>query len=399
VDAPAYNKFDENESIRIDDDSVIIDNLKYVNWTANHLYKTGSFDDTGYNTNESDYFVTSGKKCTLLRVDSGDIELQNALDDGSRATDRDPVIEITVANIINSGVTPYGGNTDYAKNNSVFYSFGDYVKTNSNTSYTNVFYDGDCYLGLFIYNASHTYYSAKYHSHMDPFVYAVPIYSKVDLRATSGDLYPYINDQKKYYFQDTPVSFNGYNQEHSAYLYNSAYHQTPIADKLVAIDWTTQPSEKYDTRVIYSNEKTNNEQIDSWLMFKSANYMDVDTRYGEITNLRLFKNTLVFWQEYATGMLSVNERTMIQDANATNIILGNGDVLQRYDYLTTTYGSAKNKRCETQSDTTLYWWDYIKGEILGYSGGQSVQPLSKVKNISNYVRSNDKQPEPAVTYD
>jgi len=195
------------------------------------------------------------------------------------------------------------------------------------------------------------------------------------------------------------VSFNGYNQEHSAYLYNPAYHQTPIADKLVAIDWTTQPSEKYDTRVIYSNEKTNNEQIDSWLMFKSANYMDVDTRYGEITNLRLFKNTLVFWQEHATGTLSVNERTIIQDANATNIILGNGDVLQRYDYLTTIYGSAENKRCETQSDTTLYWWDYMNGEILGYSGGQSVQPLSKVKNISNYVRSNDKQLEPAVTYD
>lgn len=400
VDSPEYNKFDENESIRIDDDSVIIDSLKYVNWTANHLYKTGSFDDNGYNTNETDYFVTSGKKCTLLRINSGDVELKDAVFSPSvNAKTTDPTIEITVANIVNQNVVPYGGTTNYAKNNSIFYSFGDYVKTNNNTSYTNVFYDGDCYLGLFVYNASHTYYSAKYHSFMAPFVYAVPIYSRIDLRATSGDLYPYINNQKKYYFQDTPVTFNGYNQEHSAYLYNPAYHQTPIADKLVAIDWTTQPSEKYDTRVIYSNEKTNNEQIDSWLMFKSANYMDVDTRYGEITNLRLFKNTLVFWQEYATGMLSVNERTMIQDANATNIILGNGDVLQRYDYLTTTYGSAKNKRCETQSDTTLYWWDYTKGEILGYSGGQSVQPLSKVKNISNYVRSNDKQPEPAVTYD
>ena len=113
----------------------------------------------------------------------------------------------------------------------------------------------------------------------------------------------------------------------------------------------------------------------------------------------MFKNSLVFWQERATGVLSVNERTMIQDANNTNIILGNGDVLQRYDYLTTIYGSAENKRCETQSDTTLYWWDYMNGEILGYSGGQSVQPLSKVKNISNYIRSNNKQPEPAVTYD
>jgi len=79
----------------------------------------------------------------------------------------------------------------------------------------------------------------------------------------------------------------------------------------------------------------------------SANYLDVDTRYGEITDLRLFKNTLMFWQKDATGVLSVNERTMLQDVNDTNIILGNGDVLQRYDYLTTEYGMAPEQMCET----------------------------------------------------
>lgn len=401
VSSPEYNKFDNGSSIIIDDDSTIIGNLKYVNWSTNNLYKDGEFNDTNYSTSDYKLFVASGKKCILIYLQDK-IEPRNtstyAQESGSGASNIP--VPITISNIINNSVTPYGGSSDEAKNNSIFYSFGNYyIPSQLSLQNTRRVYDGDEYLGLFIYNSCHTYNSAVYKSSTQSIVYAVPVYSRVDLKGTYGDLYPYISNSKKYYLQDAPVSFNGYNQEHSAYLYNPAYNQTPIADKLVAIDWTTQPSEKYDTRVIYSNEKTNNEQIDSWLMFKSANYMDVDTRYGEITNLRLFKNTLVFWQEYATGMLSVNERTMIQDANATNIILGNGDVLQRYDYLTTTYGSAKNKRCETQSDTTLYWWDYIKGEILGYSGGQSVQPLSKVKNISNYVRSNDKQLEPAVTYD
>jgi hypothetical protein len=35
----------------------------------------------------------------------------------------------------------------------------------------------------------------------------------------------------------------------------------------------------------------------------------------------------MFWQKNAVGILAVNERTMLQDVNNTNIILGNGDVL------------------------------------------------------------------------
>lgn len=246
------------------------------------MYKTGQFDDNHYNTDEPNYFVTAGKKCALLRITQNDITLGDApFDPQVSATINDPTIEITVASIVNDDVTPYGGDSDYARNNSMFYSTGDYVKVVGTTrSYTNTFYDGDCYLGLFIYNSSHTYYSSKYHSHETPFVYAVPVYSKIDLKGTSGDLYPYINHNKKYYFQDKPVSFLDYSQQHSAYIYNTAYGQMPIADKLAAIDWNAQSSEKYDTRIIYSNEKTNNEQTDSWLTFKSANYMDVDTRYG-----------------------------------------------------------------------------------------------------------------------
>ena len=402
IDSPEYNQFDNNGSIRINDDTVPIDTFQYINWSTSNLYMEGEFNDGGYVTESQSNLVSTGKKGMIL-------QLQDQLSPRSISTLRNNdylteeyinIVPITVASIINTSVVPYGGDTTTARNNSIFYSFGDYVNLlDPNVSDTNIFYDGDCYFGLFIYNSSHIYYSSQYKSTTYGIVYAVPLYSTIDLKAVCGDLYPKIQSNKKYYFQDVPVSIDGYIQEHSAYIYNDAYSQTPVADKHTAIDWSTNQSEKFDTRIIYSNEKTNNELIDSWLTFKSANYLDVDTRYGEITNLRLFKNTLVFWQEYATGILSVNERTMIQDANDTNIILGNGDVLQRYDYITTLYGSAKEKPCDAQSNTTLYWWDYNKGEILGYSGGQSVQPLNKVKNISNFIRVNNKINKPAAVYD
>jgi DNA repair exonuclease SbcCD ATPase subunit len=44
-----------------------------------------------------------------------------------------------------------------------------------------------------------------------------------------------------------------------------------------------------------SEEKKNGEYIDKWLKFKPANFLDVDTRYGEITALKLFKDKMIFW--------------------------------------------------------------------------------------------------------
>jgi len=50
-----------------------------------------------------------------------------------------------------------------------------------------------------------------------------------------------------------------------------------------------------DTRVRYSNQKSNKEAVDSWLTFKAANYIDVDAQYGEITHLDTFNDNLIFF--------------------------------------------------------------------------------------------------------
>ena len=48
-------------------------------------------------------------------------------------------------------------------------------------------------------------------------------------------------------------------------------------------------------RIVSSEAKSNNEMLDSWTKFKVANYLDVDTKYGPITNLKAFKNKLYYW--------------------------------------------------------------------------------------------------------
>lgn len=166
VSSPEYNKFDNGSSIIIDDDSTIIGNLKYVNWSTNNLYKDGEFNDTGYSTSDYKTFVASGKKCILIYLQDK-IEPRNtstyAQESGSGAS-HIPV-PITISNIINNSVTPYGGSSDEAKNNSIFYSFGNYyIPSQLSLQNKRRVYDGDEYLGLFIYNSCHTYNSAVYKS-------------------------------------------------------------------------------------------------------------------------------------------------------------------------------------------------------------------------------------------
>jgi hypothetical protein len=63
------------------------------------------------------------------------------------------------------------------------------------------------------------------------------------------------------------------------------------------------------------------------LKFDDNNYIDVDSRFGQITNMRLFKDKLLFWQEHATGILSVNERTVLNDIENNDIVVGTGGTL------------------------------------------------------------------------
>jgi hypothetical protein len=121
-------------------------------------------------------------------------------------------------------------------------------------------------------------------------------------------------------------------------MYNTAYSAEPTISVSTSVNEDDLSNNTFDTRVIYSQQKTNNEADDNWLIFKSANYLDVDSNFGEITGLELFRNKLIFWQRNATGVLSVNEQSIVQDEDGMNIILGNGDILSRYDYITTKYG-------------------------------------------------------------
>ena len=409
VKIPKYNEFANGNKQNYRNNTSVIGSKTFVPWSVptivswnnleiyNHRqpYKEAGisiFNNVEYGDTSDDhrvlYPVSAVGKSLLIQLSSNWFNDSTVYD-----------LTATVCNLRRTGISPYGGTSDSAKQNSVYYSHGYYVN-NPSSSETVLVYDGDCFVQTFRYNAAKTYYNPdiRYAPNMTT-IYSFPIETDIDIDHELGWSSKYQSAGYNMYIQDEAAVLRGYTQEEPCYIANTAYNTNRTARYFTGQDKDDLENVNYDYRVCYSNQKQNNESFDSWLNFKSANYIDVDTRYGQITDLRLFKDTLLFWQDNAVGVLSVNERTIIQDANDTNIILGNGDVLQRYDYLTTEYGMKPNQYVDGQSNTTLYWWDGYRKEILSYSGGQSVTPMNKLKTIDNYINNRDEFTYPSIAYD
>ena len=304
--------------------------------------------------------------------------------------------------------TPYGGPGDQYRKNSSYYSDGDFF--NEEDKWESVF-NGDCDVQIFEYVGLHKSFSAWDSNHLcysTEIFYDVPIETQIRLYLEDGVM-PYKNletnesGNRTSYAQIEPSQVsNRYSQGKPMYRYNTAYSADNTLRTHSAYSYTDQSdyNKHIDYRCRYSNHKENSESIDQWTKFQSSNFLDVDSNYGPITNLRSFKSYLVFWQEFATGNLSVNERAMTtNDDNGSSLILGTGGVLSRYDYFDTTSGMHEGQFCDTQSNNALYWYDYNNQEARALSGGQ-LNRLSKslfVDGIINKYASKDIQPR--LSYD
>lgn len=370
----------------------------FVNWVCG-----GMFGRTDQTTNKIDvnnlddgsvWGVSSmgpGGKCAVISIDSNEI---------AESAPEEALIGTYICNLKKKSVLD---ESNTSKKNAIYRSFGDYFSADTQTGYI---FDGDCFVQVFEYIAQHKFAhpSSKYYRTACK-IFTFPIETSINLAYTSG--YEFNKEYNSAsgditYIQNNAGNVNNlFIQDMPLYSYNSAY-STIDTSRSYTSELQNDPDEKLlktDCRVYHSSIKTNNENIDNWLKYQPANFLDVDTRKGPITNLRTFKNQLVFWQEYATGLLSVNERSMISDDSNLPLILGSGGVLSRFDYITNTNGMHIDDYSDTQSNTTLYWWDRINKSICGYSEGQGAIELSKIKFVQNYLNKNQPIDNPLLAYD
>lgn len=278
---------------------------------------------------------------------------------------------------------PYGAPTYISRSNDNYYSYGDVFKNTNNV--VNIF-DGDCVIMPMEYVSQHKTYpqcAAKFPTTC--IIYAIPVETSILLGYTNGFEY-----SKNYEnsgitnIQIEPADVNNiYIQSDPLYKYNTVYSSNPASTIYVALTEDDNSLDEVDYRCYYSNQKVNNEDIDSWTIFRPSNYLDVDTRYGQITNMRAFMSKLFFWQENAFGVFSVNERAQISEENGQTLTLGTSGILSRHDYLDRTSGMRKNQYNDTQSFAALYWYDNDNKELKQYSN--QITPLNKQYSTKSLI--------------
>lgn len=317
--------------------------------------------------------------------------------DGARHIFRNSISGTYLCNISHN-VTPYGGYGYQDRLLNTYCSYGDLFDKND----SGVVFDGDCFIMPMEYVSQHKYfYSRIKYPVTTCFVYAIPVESSINLAYTYGTEWSRnTNSDNISCLQIEPSDVNGYFTQNSPlYTYNTVYSTNSNADlHSPEVEDSSDNLQNTDYRVYYSNPKSNNESIDQWTVFAPMNYLDVSAEYGSITNLRSFKDSMIFWQDRATGLLSINERAQQIDQSGKNIILGTGGVLSRYDYIDQVCGMSPEKYCDTVSVQSLYWYDDKNKELKQYNNRQFAN-MNDTYHTDTLLQNTGDDSNPVMFYD
>lgn len=319
-----------------------------------------------------------------------DVKMFNAANPNSPLTDKvyqSTFLGTYICNI-KKNVIPYGGYTKNNIENSTYYSYSNikkYVKGQKNNITSFI---GDTYICVFQYTPIHkfTFSEPKYFSTTFKVNY-IPLETALNLYYEQGYTYSENPSIQRTWLQEQPGRVRDFgSQSIPQNIYNTAYSSQPIlTPKFSHNSIITKQDQLFNFRCRFSDKKENNELVDSWTIFRAANYIDVDPNYGKITALKTFKNNLVFFQENAFGIFSVNERVAVTDNNNQQLLLGSGGVLSRYDYISTSNGMQDDTFACVTTATALYWTDLSRTELCQYVGGDRYEIISKTKNVNSSV--------------
>lgn len=188
-------------------------------------------------------------------------------------------------------------------------------------------------------------------------------------------------------------------QERPAHQYNLVYSDNDTSnDVFTLISTDKNETNQFKQRAYYSELKTNGEFIDNFLIFKPAAFIDVDSKYGEITEMLTDKNQLYYWQDHAFGRFSVNERSLVNDQNGNTIMLGQAGILSRYDYASTKYGMRPQDFCARSTEQGIYWVD-INNKAVVAGNSEQVVNYGEQLGVQNLINSRLTSDIPKVDYD
>lgn len=270
---------------------------------------------------------------------------------------------------------------------------GNYMSTftntrengNSNKVGYSVF-GGDTFIGYYQHVRATMRRGATYSTQFTGVV-TFPCESTINLNLRHDSYIPQYTDEFNISYDagpnigiDTPA-FTTNIQLEDLYLYNTVFSKTTGSYKIQDFLTNDLLDQYFPNRVQASKKKIIGEFIDSWTMFGTNEFIDLDTTYGPITKLITNKDQIFAFQENAIAMLSVNDKSITQDDNGQSIVLGTGGVLPYSKYMNIRSGS-KHKWSIVNTPSIIYYYDTNKNRLCFINEGET--GISDVKGL-NYL--------------
>jgi len=287
----------------------------------------------------------------------------------------------------------YGGNTYAARNNNKYVSITNIIESSTNTITP---YRGDTFVSSFdIQPISYEWglASGALSGVSLGEVNIIPLESTINMELRMGT---YATGQS-----DPTVDFKYMNQDgyedrniDPLYVYNTVYSRNNNIkkDAIITEEQKARTTNVFNNRIVSSDQKINGEKSDSWLRYPANNYIDVDSSYGTITELLKHSNRLYYFQERGIGVVSVNDRSLIQDQSGQQLVLGTGTLLSRFDYLSTDFGCS-HRHSIVETLRGIYWFDIYTNSIVRMSRDQynnmQIISLSKANSMQPFMNKYD----------
>lgn len=396
--------------------STSVGEYSYNNWVSNGMYDMAAtqserstqlgnkdfehglwiFESDTSRYKDSLGWIGPGPVCLLVNIDAANLSATNVLKKQIDADGSDGYkLGTIVANIQH---TP----NDYT-NLSPYYGFGNFFEFDKGQNgkiiaTTKCVFDGEIYpmFAEFV-NMFKTYdFNDKFATiPSGQVVYYIPLESKINTYFDYGCNYR--NTQSANLMLEPGQITGVAAQSRPLHQYNMIYSDNDNSIDVFYTESEKKPQVEFPQRIAYSQLKTNGENIDNYQIFKPADFIDADSRYGDITELLSVDTNIYFWQTGAFGKLSVNERSLVTDNSGETIQLGQGGVLQRTDYLSTKYGMRKYDYSAISADSAIYWIDIVNKAILQYSS--NVVNYGEALNVQNIINKGISNNIPTIAHD
>jgi len=176
-------------------------------------------------------------------------------------------------------------------------------------------------------------------------------------------------------------SDGGYGEDE--YEYNDYCNAESDVKKFFAKPLNFQFTDEWINRIYFSEVKFNNETQDSWSVYNTNNFYDVEGNYGGINCLISLNGQMHYIQDRGIGMLLINPVAMVNAGIGSDVKLGQGKTIERHLYKGLDIGT-KHQWSVYRSQSQILFLDVRHKKLYSYNGEQ-VTPISDLGGQRNFI--------------